>query len=206
VGTAGRRRAATLVAMALAALAVAAPLSAPAGAAGSGCAWQRHTKRVVRHVRRHGRPAKVVRVKHYWTCNPVLAPETPIPPPLVPPGTPVAPTPAPEPEPQPEPRANAVGVIARDTPTFSYTVLAEEPHTGPLTVQLQNKGEDPHNLNIERIGPGGEPEGEPLAEIEDTAPGAQNTTEVELPPGEYLMFCSLPHHAEKGMKATLVVK
>lgn len=206
-GGAGRRSAAgaVLLALALALLAVAAPLSTSAGAGDPQCAWQRHAKRVVKHVKRHGRVRRIVRTVHYWTCNPVPAPETPIPPPLEPPGTPVAPTPAPGAEPGPEPKANAVGVIATDAgEEFRYTVLSEEPRSGPLTVQLQNRGEDPHNLNFQKLGPGGR-EGEPFDELEAT-PGGQATATIELPPGEYRMFCSIGRHAEKGMEATLVVK
>lgn len=178
-----------------------------AGAATTECAWQRHAKRVVTHVKRHGKSRRVVRIHHYWTCNPVMAPEITIPPQLQPPSAPTAP-PAPAPGPTTEPKANAVAVIADDENAngiFSYTVLSEEPHSGPLTVQLQNQGEDPHNLNIQALGTG-EPEGKPIASIEDTAPGEDATTVVDLPAGEYLLYCSIGQHAQHGMKAKLVVK
>ncbi|HET9591681.1 MAG TPA: hypothetical protein VFP17_02090, partial [Solirubrobacterales bacterium] len=46
---------------------------APSTAAAE-CSWQRHSQRIVKHVRRHGRLRKVVRRKTRWTCDPVAAP------------------------------------------------------------------------------------------------------------------------------------
>jgi plastocyanin len=41
-----------------------------AGAADpSGCVRHRHTKRIVHHVRRHGKRRRIVRFKHWWTCD-----------------------------------------------------------------------------------------------------------------------------------------
>src|SRR5438105_4651882 len=68
----------------------------------------KHTKRVVKHVKRHGKRKKIVRTHPYWTCQEVAEPVAAAP------VTP-APTPAPvTPAPQPEPEANAIGVVARD--------------------------------------------------------------------------------------------
>jgi hypothetical protein len=199
-----RAGAGALVLVCVVGLAIAS-LAGSAGAASAGCVWQRHAKRVVKHVKRHGKATKVERVKHFWTCEPL--PEATVPPVVQPLPVPTPP-PTPPAEPAPELKANAIAVVADDENTqgiFSYRVLAEEPRTGPLTLQLQNDGEDPHNLNIQAIGPGG-PEGKPIDEIEDTAPGAQNTKVIELPPGEYRMFCSIGHHAEHGMEARIVIK
>src|SRR4051812_13218886 len=64
----------------------------------------KYSKRVVTHVKRHGKRKKIVRLRPYWTCQevaPPVAPELPVPAPVA--------TPAPEaPAPQPEPEANAV--------------------------------------------------------------------------------------------------
>jgi hypothetical protein len=59
-----------LGAAALAALALALVLSSggdvgPARAASTKCIWIKHTKRVVRHVKRHGKSHRVVTIKHY---------------------------------------------------------------------------------------------------------------------------------------------
>nr|MDQ3726329.1 hypothetical protein [Actinomycetota bacterium] len=73
-------RAAALVVAAVlvvfAAAALGGPLPAGTSQLGPGkaeaaeCAWKRHTKRVVKHVRRNGRLRKVVRKRHRWTCVP----------------------------------------------------------------------------------------------------------------------------------------
>lgn len=77
-----RRATGSICAIAALALIAATP-SRPAGAgphdsAGrnpartTDCVWHRHTKRILRHVRRHGKLRKIVGYKHWWTCNPVL--------------------------------------------------------------------------------------------------------------------------------------
>ena len=37
-------------------------------------------------------------------------------------------------------------------------------------------------------------------------PGTAVTLTVTLPPGTYVLFCTLPQHAADGMKSTIVVK
>ncbi|HZO04777.1 MAG TPA: hypothetical protein VFB52_00175 [Solirubrobacterales bacterium] len=34
-----------------------------------GCTWKRHSKQVVKRVRRHGKQQRVKRLKHWWTCQ-----------------------------------------------------------------------------------------------------------------------------------------
>jgi hypothetical protein len=77
---------------------------------------------------------------------------------------------APEtPAPQPEPEANAIGVVARDANKhFSFEPTRTLVRSGKLTMQLINEGEDPHTMAIQRIGPGGNPEGA-VTEISPTA-------------------------------------
>jgi len=184
----------------------------PVGQARAATACVKHTKRVVKHVKRHGKPKRVVRIRRWRTCRPVAAPT---------PGTgapPSAgdPTPAPaqaptgeppaEPQPEPEPEANALGVAADDHGGVkSYTLSRGSVRSGHLTVQLQNKGEDPHDMEMQRVGPKGELLGNPV-EIPETLPGEQKTLPVTVEPGEYRMWCNLYHHAEEGMKATITVE
>jgi plastocyanin len=184
----------------MAALALAVALSAVGGgasAAAAECSWQRHSKRVVKQVRRHGRLRKVVRRKHWWTCIPVTAPSpapepSPIPTPALPP------TEAPPPAPEPEPEANRLAVKSLE---YYFVLSRPQVKAGEVTVELNNQGEDPHNLNIERQGE----EGEPL-QIAETASLQRTIASFDLPPGTYRLWCSLPEHEEKGMHTTLVVE
>jgi hypothetical protein len=81
--------------------------------------------------------------------------------------------------------------------TLSRTLLTP----GVQTIQLNNRGEDPHNLVIS-------PEGThtPLAQFPETGPDAGHTEQLELPAGRYYLWCSLPEHEGNGMKATLRVE
>jgi plastocyanin len=218
-----RRRSVALAA--LAALLLGAALLAggaqPFGEARAATICAKHSKRVVKHVKRHGQRKRVVRIKHYRTCRPVAAPapsgaDAPPSAGEAPPASaqqqapPVEPPPAPptgsQPEPEPEPEANALGVAADDHGGVkSYTLSRGTVRSGRLTVQLQNKGEDAHDMEMQRVGPEGELVGEPV-EIPETMPGEQKTLPVEVEPGEYRMWCNLYHHAEEGMRATITVE
>jgi plastocyanin len=181
--------------------------SRPSAHAATTCA--KHTKRVVKHVKRHGKSKRVVRLKHYWTCREVATPTTPAPAPTptAPPvQAPPAEPPATTPTPTPEPEANALGVAADDRGGVkSYTLSRQTVRSGQLKVQLQNKGEDPHDMDIQRVGPSGEPLGE-VVEIPITEPGENSDATVTVEAGEYRMWCSLFNHANEGMRATVKVE
>jgi plastocyanin len=162
----------------------------------------KHTKRVVKHVKRHGKWKRVVRVKHHWTCQEVVAPSTPAPASIPPVSSPPTEPPAANPAPEPEPEANAVSVTAGEGP-YSYVLSRSTVRTGKLTVQLINAGADPHNMDIQREGEAGL-EGE-VIEMPMTASKTQSTKTVELQPGHYRMWCTLFHHAEEGMEAHITV-
>ncbi len=167
---------------------------AVAGDAGAECTWQRHSKRVVKQVRRHGRRQRVVRLRHWWSCEAPPA-ETSAPAPTsAPPATPPS-------EPEPEPVANRVGVKSKDSGGYSYTLSRPQAGAGAITIELNNEGEDPHNLNLRLEGGG-----EPVHSLADTAPGKQRVATFDLPAGTYRLWCSIPTHDEQGMHATLVLE
>jgi Copper binding proteins, plastocyanin/azurin family len=166
-------------------------------AAAANCAWQRHSKRIVKHVRRQGRVRRVARVKHWWTCNPLAAaPTIEIPP---------APLPAPgsQPGPEPEPPPRRVSVKAEDAQVEDFSFSLSRPFvvSGEVTVELNNQGQDPHNLNLRREGS----EDSPL-EVGEAGPGESRVARLTLPPGTYRLWCSLPQHEEWGMNVDLEVR
>lgn len=189
---------------AVVALALAATLSlAPAGrivggdsASAADCGWQQHSKRVVKRVKRNGRVHRVVRVKRWRTCDPLLAPPAIAVVPL-PPATPATPTAEPEPPPR------RVSVKANDaTPeAFSFGLSRPFVVSGEVTVELNNQGQDPHNLNLRPEGGEGSP-----FEVGEAGPGESRVAHFSLPPGTYRLWCSLPQHEEWGMSVDLEVR
>jgi len=107
---------------------------------------------------------------------------------------PANPTP---PAPTPAPAVARLGVTAREwSLVLSRAVLA----AGPARVQLQNLGEDAHNLRIERVG-GSARLDVPLAEAGERSEGKGTLTA-----GTYRVYCALPGHEAAGMRATLSVR
>jgi plastocyanin len=176
---------AVAVAMAMASLAHAAP-PAPA----EGCAWQRHSKSVVKHVKRHGQLRRVKRLKHWWTCD--AQPSAFAPPAALPP-----PAPATPPTEEPQSQINRLGVKAVE---YIYTLSRPEVSAGETIVELNNQGEDPHNLKLQLEG-----SEEPPLEVPTAATLEQTSAHFTLASGTYRLYCSLYKHDAKGMSATLVV-
>lgn len=157
-------------------------------AAAADCTWQRQVKRVVKRVKRHGKVRRVVRRKVRWVCVPLVP--TPVTAPVL------APTP-PAPDPEPEPEANRLSVKAAE---FYYVLSRPSVKPGAVTIELNNQGEDPHNLNLRLEGDEGEPQ-----QIPETDSLERSVASFDLPAGKYRLWCSLPEHEEQGMTATLQV-
>jgi hypothetical protein len=108
---------------------------------------------------------------------------------------PVVPAPQ-DPAPKPRPLAR-VQVIAREfSLTLSRRVLTA-PHVG---VELDNFGEDPHDLRVERAGDASTGFSFTLAK-----PGTIARRTLELAPGEWKLYCTLPGHEALGMSARITV-
>jgi plastocyanin len=122
---------------------------------------------------------------------------TPLAPPLEAPGVSAGPeSPASETLPEP-PALPHVQVSAVE---YHYTLSRVSVPAGKVVFQFIDDGEDEHNLNVNSA------EGVREATFADTAPkGVVNQT-IVLKAGSYKLFCSLPGHEQKGMKATLTVE
>jgi plastocyanin len=70
---------------------------------------------------------------------------------------------------------------------------------GKDTVNFTNSSPVPHDVKIE------DENGEEVGGTEVTQEGS-DSAEVELKPGTYTYFCSIPGHRQAGMEGTLTVK
>jgi plastocyanin len=195
-----RALAAVGLAIALSAAFGLAPELGPVGGdrAAADCAWQRHPQRIVKHVKRHGQVRRIVRTRSRWTCEPLAQP----PPADISPAS--LPSSAAVPAPEVEPPPRAVSATADDaTPeAFSFTLSRQYVISGNVTVELNNRaGQDAHNLKVRPKG--SEEEG---LEVGEAGPGENRVAHLELTPGTYQLFCSLPQHEEWGMSVDLEVR
>jgi plastocyanin len=71
--------------------------------------------------------------------------------------------------------------------------------SGTVTIDFDNKQAVPHDVTVE------DSSGEELGAT-DLISSSTTTTTVDLQPGSYTFFCSVPGHREAGMEGTLTVK
>ena len=83
---------------------------------------------------------------------------------------------------------------------YHFTLSRTTVPAGKVIFEFVNHGQDEHNLNV---APG---EGPLAGSFANTPSEGVANIEVDLRPGTYTLFCSLPEHEQKGMKATLVVE
>ncbi|MBA3864843.1 MAG: cupredoxin domain-containing protein [Solirubrobacterales bacterium] len=82
---------------------------------------------------------------------------------------------------------------------LAYSSKSATAKAGMVTVDFTNSQAIPHDVAIEDSG------GEVVGQTELTSEGSEST-EVELKPGTYTYFCTVPGHREAGMEGTLTVK
>ncbi len=82
---------------------------------------------------------------------------------------------------------------------LAYTSDKETAKAGKVTIDFNNPQALTHDVAIENAN------GEEIAATELIADGSDSTT-VDLKPGTYTYFCTVPGHREAGMEGTLVVK
>jgi len=99
------------------------------------------------------------------------------------------------------PEPSYVQVTAEDTEGFRFVLSRTSVPAGKVIIEFVNHGQDEHNLHAVEPSAGSE-----AGSLPNTAPGAHPQPTLDLRPGSYTLFCSLPEHEAKGMKATLVVQ
>jgi len=82
---------------------------------------------------------------------------------------------------------------------LAFTTTEETAKAGKVTIDFTNPQALPHDVKIESSS------GEQIGGTDTVAEGSDSTT-VELKPGTYTFFCSIPGHREAGMEGTLVVE
>lgn len=146
--------------------------SAGSSATKNVCTWKWKRQRIHRWVKTNGKWKRVVRykVKKIRICRQVNLPD---------------PAPA------------RLGVRAFE---FGFTLSATSLNAGDTIIELNNRGEDGHDLHLVRLEGGAE-----LATPE-TAPSQTSRIRLTTSPGSYRLWCSLPTHAEKGMDTKITVR
>lgn len=82
---------------------------------------------------------------------------------------------------------------------LAYTSTSETAKAGKVTVEFKNPQALTHDVAIE------DSSGKEVGATELIADGSDTTT-VDLKPGTYTYFCTVPGHREAGMEGTLTVK
>jgi len=82
---------------------------------------------------------------------------------------------------------------------LAYTTTKATAKAGQVTVDFNNPQALTHDVQIE------DAQGKEVGGTELIASGEDSTT-VDLKPGTYTYFCSVPGHREAGMEGTLTVK
>jgi len=89
-------------------------------------------------------------------------------------------------------------IPAVESGALAYQFGSAEAQAGALTIESENVSDVPHNIAVD--GGGVDEEGEVVQD------GGTSTVEVELEPGEYEFYCSVPGHREGGMVGELTVE
>ena len=90
-----------------------------------------------------------------------------------------------------------LGVSATE---FHLTLSRQAVKAGVVEIELENDGQDPHDLRIRKVG------GTHTFTIRLTKPGGLRSIEIHLKPGRYRLWCSVADHRALGMQALLRVR
>jgi plastocyanin len=79
---------------------------------------------------------------------------------------------------------------------FAFDKKTLEAPAGTITIHLTNDASIPHDIGVKGNG---------VEEVSDTVTEGDISLTVELEPGTYTFYCSVPGHEAGGMKGTLTV-
>ena len=95
--------------------------------------------------------------------------------------------------------ASTLDVEADPSGNLAFTSDSATAKAGKVTIDFTNSSPVPHDVKIE------DGSGEEIGGTEAIAEGSESA-EVELKPGTYTYYCSIPGHRQAGMEGTLTVK
>lgn len=95
--------------------------------------------------------------------------------------------------------ASSLSLAADPGGALKFTSTSLTAKAGKVTITFTNMSPVMHNLTIEQGTSG------PVAGATPTFQGGTKTLTVNLKPGTYTFFCSVPGHRDAGMKGTLTV-
>ena len=89
-----------------------------------------------------------------------------------------------------------VQVVAQE---FRYSLSRTRVRAGHVIVELVNRGQDTHDLDLRRVG------STRIVHFPSVLPGQVVDRELKLAPGRYRLWCAIADHNELGMHAVLRV-
>lgn len=97
----------------------------------------------------------------------------------------------------PEPNPRSVSVASTE---WAFTLSQPTVASGTVRIEFDNsRAEDPHKLTVD----GPVPHYWAFSEVEA---GGVTVERIVMPAGRYVLFCPLPEHEERGMRAVLTVR
>jgi plastocyanin len=95
--------------------------------------------------------------------------------------------------------ASTVNISTPSGTDLAYDQKSVSAKAGSVTIDFQNNESIPHDVAVESSS------GDTVGQTDLVASGSANTT-VDLQPGTYQFFCTVPGHREAGMQGNLTVK
>jgi plastocyanin len=95
--------------------------------------------------------------------------------------------------------AGAIGLSANSEGQLAYSTTSLSAKAGKVSIDFSNSSPLPHNVTVESSS-------KSIVGATPTFQGGSKTLKLNLKPGTYKFFCSVPGHRQAGMEGTLVVK
>lgn len=95
--------------------------------------------------------------------------------------------------------SGTISIEANPEGNLEFEESSVSAKAGKDTLEFTNESPVPHDVKIENS------KGEEIGGTEITQEGSESAA-VELKPGTYTFFCSVPGHRQAGMEGTLTVK
>ncbi len=95
--------------------------------------------------------------------------------------------------------SSALSLEANPEGALSYNTKALNAKAGKVTIDFKNMSEVGHNVTVESSS------GSTVGAT-PTISGSSKTLSLDLKPGTYKFFCSVPGHRQGGMEGTITVK